>query len=111
MFRPESAQSPALEPPGKAHGAIARAIEQIARRPAELVGKLAPLVEEPARIVDGLTPILFRHTGRALALKLSPCGKVALRHTVHGLHQSYGSYAPIYLTRERIEFARRECLP
>jgi len=54
-------------------------VKQIARRPAEAISKLSPLVEEPAGIVDGLTPSLFRHAVRALALKLSPCGKVALR--------------------------------
>jgi hypothetical protein len=41
------------------------------------------LVEEPARIVDGLAPSLFRHAFRPLALEPRPSIKIALGHVAH----------------------------
>jgi hypothetical protein len=41
-----------------------RKIEQIAWQPAKAIGKLAPLGEEPARIVDGMAPSLSQKNVR-----------------------------------------------
>jgi hypothetical protein len=93
MFRPEGSYSSVLEPPDKAHGAIARNIEQIARRPANAIGKLAPLGEEPACIFDRLivpprrpgiaaeTSPRRRRSARARP-KLCPCALRARRDRV-----------------------------
>jgi hypothetical protein len=63
-----------------------------------------PLGEEPACIVDGLAPSLFRHTARALQLKHRPGIDVAFGHAVR-------SYVFAFLDFGFIGFGRARYIP
>ena len=58
-------------------------VEQIARRPAELDGEASPLIEEPARVIDGLPPFRIRNPHRLLDLQPRPSVGIGRRDTAH----------------------------
>jgi hypothetical protein len=58
-------------------------VEQIARRPTELDGEASPLIEEPARVIDGLPPFRIRNPHRLLDLQPRPSVGIGRRDTAH----------------------------